>query len=377
MGTPPSKIQQKSLSLAMASASVPQAQKVLRWIKRYTRVAAMIAGMQTAEERNGCIDGIELPEEIESGGVMQTRPRYDVDIKATLTSPMSHGSDAKSGNATIFRRQQVLTDKGIAELPFYAGNALRGTLRDLLADHFLQEIGIAPRRDRPGIALWFFHILYAGGSLEENAKSTKALSARFGKAAGAVNANGIKEFRDMLPALSTLGCALGNRILPGRVKVADMRPQCVEWGTGSARAEELMTWEYLTRRDDHEGRSVEDGHTGMIAQSECLRPGVVLDGGIDIDRHAMELERSALGRGMALLQERGYLGAESRRGFGRAVMDLQGAPDPEQYDDFLRTEKTRIIAYLGSIGVMPISETIETYDGDEVTVSGGDDGIPY
>ena len=269
VGTPPSKIQSKVLSAAMISATGPEGQKILRWIRMYPRVAAMITGMPTAEERAECLDGIDLPDNVDAGGVMRVRPRYDVEIDAVLTAPMSHGSDAKSGNATIFRRQQVLTDKGVAELPFFAGNALRGALRDILADHFLLEMGIAPRRDRPGLALWFFHTLYAGGSLEENAKSTKALADKFGKANGAVNAGGIKEFRDMLPGLSLLGCALGNRILPGRVKVADMRPRCVEWGTGDARAEELLTWEYLTRRDDHEGRSAEDAHTGMIAQSEC------------------------------------------------------------------------------------------------------------
>lgn len=352
MAAPPSRINATALTNFIAEASGPTGPRVLEWLRRFPRVAAMLAGMAPGEDRDEALSLIELPEISASGGVVPARRPFDIGISASLMAPLAHGSDGKSGNATIFRRQQVQTSSGLAELPFFAGNALRGILRDLLADHFLTAMGIPARRDQPSLELWFFHTLYAGGSLEEGSKAQKALNSRFGAAAGSLNSNGVREFRDMLPALSLLGCALGNRVMAGRVQVADLRPRCREWGTGDAPVSEMMTWEFLTRRDDHEGRGQDDGHAGMIAQTECLRPGVSLDGGIDMDSHIQNLERAALGRGLALLASRGYLGAESRRGFGRADFVLENAPDPAPYDDFLASRAGDIRTYLRDLGVL-------------------------
>jgi len=208
----------------------------------------------------------------------------------------------------------------------------------------------------PPCALWFFHALYAGGALEESSVAGKALGARLG-AHGAANANGITEFRDMLPALSVLGTALGNRILSGRVNVLDARPRCIEWASGPQRAAELMEWQFLTRREDHEGHG-DDDHHGMIANTECLCTGTILDAGLDISKHATPLEVSALACGLELLRERGYLGAENRRGFGQVQIDLNhcfeaGAWirvfDGEKYNRFLADEREQIVDYLVEI----------------------------
>jgi hypothetical protein len=247
----------------------------------------------------------------------------------------------------LFRRIQVLATNGSSlELPYYAGNAVRGAVRDLLADHFLAAMGFPVDRAKPSVALWFFYALYSGGALEESSDAQKALKKQLGDN-GAVRADGVRAFRDHLPGLSLLGCALGNRVLPGRVQFADLRPVCAEWGTGTRPVAEIMTWEFLTRREDHEGH--EENHS-MIANTEVLRTGTELEGGIDMDDAMPEIERSALGCGLALLAKRGRLGAENRRGFGRVVLDVQGAPDALLYENWLAGKRPEILAYLENIG---------------------------
>ncbi len=337
----------------LSKASSADAQRVLSWLRRHPNIAAMIMSLRKDEDYQRSLAAIDLPEDgfADEGVAPATRP-YQVGVVVQCLSPLAHGSDDKAGNATLFRRCQVLSTTGnVLRLPYYAGNALRGQLRDLLADHYLAAIGIVPNRTRPPVALWFFHALYAGGVLEEGGDAAKAVGRELGNN-GAIRAQGVHRFRDHLPALSLLGVALGNRVLPGRIQVGDLRPRCRQWGHGTLDADELMEWTYLTRREDHEGYQ---DHHGMIANTEALRAGTVLDGGIDIDTHASELERSALGLGLALLQQRGLLGAETRRGFGRVEIEVSNAPDPRPYLDWLASERDVILGYLAEIGATDIS----------------------
>jgi hypothetical protein len=219
-------------------------------------------------------------------------------------------------------------------------------MRDLLADHFLTSLGLSADRSKPAVALWFFYALYCGGALEEKSDATKALARNLGDH-GAVRSDGVRAFRDHLPALSLLGCALGNRVLPGHVQVGDLRPECREWGQGDTPVAELLTWEFLTRREDHEDH---EEHHGMIANTECLRSGTLLEGGVDVDAAMPALERSALGCGLGLLARRGLLGAENRRGLGRVRFELANAPDGEPYESWLAEHKGQVLDFLVEIG---------------------------
>ena len=136
---------------------------------------------------------------------------------------------------------------------------------------------------------------------------------------GAQRAVGIQEFRELLVLLSLLGTALGNRSITGRIMIADLYPQCAEWGYDTTLSvDELFEWQFLTRREDFEGH-IEN--TSMIAVTECLKAGTILHGGIDIDGHISDLEKSALGRGLELLQEYGKLGGKTGRGIGRVDIE--------------------------------------------------------
>lgn len=331
-------------------ATGPDGPRVLRWWRDQAKLVTLLAATRDQAIVASTLASIVLPD-AEQSGAATPRGAFPVTLRGVCESALAHGADTKAGNATVFRRMQVLTDGGVRSLPYYAGNAIRGRIRDLLADHFLAALGLPASRTQPAVALWFFYALYSGGALEEQSDATKALKKQIGDH-GAVRAMGIRDFRGMLPALSLLGCALGNRVLPGRCQVADLRPICREWGTGDRPVAELLTWEYLTRREDHEDHAE---HHGMIANTEVLRAGALLEGGLDMDDAISDLERAALGRGLQLLAARGYLGAENRRGLGRVRLTIDGCPDPAAYDVFLTDRKVDILTYLGSVGALETS----------------------
>jgi hypothetical protein len=333
----------------IAACKHPDALSVLKWLSQYSRLASLIAGTRDLKEKTEALEAVEINHADQAPGKAIKRRPFEVGIEMVCSTPLAHGGDTKSGNATLFRRMSVLSDTGqVLILPYFAGNALRGIIRDILADHLIVSLGMQPRRDRPPVALWFFHCLYAGGSLEENSLATKALSKRFGNN-GSIKVESILEFRDTLPSLSVLGTAAGNRILCGRAQFGDLRPRCAEWNNGDIPTSQLFEWLFLTRREDHEEHSE---HHGMIANTECLKAGVRLEGGIDFDLHASEIEKSAIARGLQLLQKYGRIGAENRRDFGMVEITFDGLPSPDLYDHYLADHKQHIVTYLNEIGAI-------------------------
>lgn len=335
--------------VARFMANISYGADVLQWLRNYPTIAAMIVTLKKDDYLEAIKELIIEPASGKEGIAPQIKA-FDIPIKIECLSPFAHGGDNKAGNATLFRRQTILSDIGsILELPFYSGNAFRGTMRDILADHLLKSLGFTPRRDKPPVNLWFFHVVYAGGVLEESGGNLKSVMEKLGKN-GAIKSGGIYEFRDTLPHLSLLGAAIGNRILSGRASFGDFRPRCVEYGTGDKLSHELFEWTFITRREDHEEH---EEHHGMIANTECLRTGVVMDGGIDISEHISELEKSALGMGLKLLSDMGKLGAENRRGLGSVNITVENMPDTSPYETYLAEKKKEIIKYLGEIDAIP------------------------
>lgn len=346
----------------MTVHQAPDAPAVLAWLRENTMIAAMICTLKREKDAEGdfsaeiddILNEIEISGFNGDTGTALPAASSDAVITVRLLSPLAHGSDQKAGNNTLFRRMQVLsTTGGTLSLPFYAGNAFRGQMRDLLADHYLTALGLAPRKDDPPCRLWFFHALYAGGALEENSKQAKTLAQKLG-GNGAVKAEGVHELRDIIPPLSVLGTALGNRVLSGRVNVCDFRPVCREWGTGEIPVHELFEWTFLTRREDYENHEA-GKNSAMIANTETLKAGTTMIGGIDISDHATEIERSCIGKGLELMQAVGFLGAENRRGLGQAQIYLDNAPDGSRYDEYLAENRLNILTYLEDIGAINAS----------------------
>jgi len=90
----------------------------------------------------------------------------------------------------------------------------------------------------------------------------------------------------------------------------------------------------------------------MIATTEALNPGTKLEGGVDIDLHCQPVERAALARGLLLIQQRGRIGAESRRDLGSVAIEFRDLPDPQPFDEFVSARKQDILKYLKDIGAI-------------------------
>jgi len=336
-------------------ATSSEANLILGWLRQFPKFAIMLSFLNDEELKEACKD-IIIENINTNRGTALPQGTYDIKIKLTTVSPLSHGSDLKAGNATLFRGMQVLsTDNTVLTLPFYAGNAFRGEMRDCLADHFLKSLGIKTERNTNNISLAFFHILYAGGVLEENSGITKVIANLLGNN-GAIKAKGIYTFRKMLPHISLLGTALGNRILAGRCKFADFRPECIEWNNGVVPAAELMDWLYITRREDNEDSTK---NMSMIANTEVIKSGVNLHGGIDMDNYITDIEKSALALGITLINDKGYIGAESRRGFGNIKMLVENLPSTELYTQYLADNKESILDFLKELQVFDTTEVVE------------------
>ena len=329
-----------------------RAARILDWVRTHTRWLGLLAGL--GNERFEEALGAGIPQLPAARGSLSDKavvheadvPAYDIPLACTLLSPLTHGSDEKAGNATLFRRRRVITrSQEILHLPFYAGNAIRGQMRDLMAVHFFRTIGM--HKSKWEIFPWFFATFFSGGVLAEDTKETAGIRKLLNPM------DGQKEFRELMPGLSLLGGAMGNTILAGRFAMGDLRPRCKEWGfVGSSDVHTLLDWEYLTRRDDRENREEDEKHQGMIASTECLMTGTLLQGGVDLYPAINELELSALGRGLRLLHDYGYLGGQNRRGFGKvAFVDFE-CPSPVEYDRYLVQNAEKLTEWLLEIGAV-------------------------
>jgi len=343
-------IGETTVTVFLTACANPDAPAVLAWLAGHSRIAAMLSSVTDEAMLLSSLESIDIEAETGASGTAPPRGGFDIPIRAKCLSPLSHGADIKAGNATLFRRLEVLTSTGkVLSLPYYAGNAFRGRMRDLLADHLLDRLGLVPSRSNPPIEPYFFQVLYSGGALEEKtSKAHKAVAAVLGSG-GAIKARGVHRFRDTLPSISLLGCSVGNKILAGRIQVNDLRPLCRQWGTGDLNSSQLFAWEFLTRREDREEY---DKHSGMIATTECLKTGVELEGGIDLLGHISEIEMGALATGLELMRKGGRLGAEGRRGLGSVKIEYDNLPSPEPYERFLAEHQSEILDFLREISAI-------------------------
>jgi hypothetical protein len=355
----------KTVKSAMKAAASENAPNILDWIRELPQIAMAVA--KTTDRKDLVSDIVKGYKEQtkEKSPALPKRKEFDIPIKATVMQSLSHGSDERAGNVTLFRKFSPLGCD--VKIPFYSGNAIGGIMRDLLADHFTESIGLQKSKSSPPYRIWFFHLLYSGGILGEGAISKEFEKKLGGSAAGALKSSGVNEFRNLFPFMSLLGC-VGKTPLEGRAYINNLYPQCKELSTGTFSAPELMCWEFLTKRDDFEGRSSaseikkkkesdndvdeSESNKSMIVNTECLRANVVLEGGVDISRHTTEIETGALGQGLKMLQELGYLGAGKRRGVGNCIIQYSNIPDEKPYLSFLEKEKDNILLYLKDIGAL-------------------------
>lgn len=181
----------------------------------------------------------------------------------TLRSPLSHIGETISTTAYLVEEPIVQWDGSVAHVFCYSGNAWRGQLRDLMATYMLERIG------SPMIDLDAFHLLYSGGAIGGQQQTD------LGQA---------RAYRRLLPIVSLFGGGIGNQVLPGKARVANAYPLCVEalpalhvWADAGERATAsyaAMTFEKsFSRKDDSKDPNYAPmiaGAAPALAQGELL-----------------------------------------------------------------------------------------------------------
>jgi hypothetical protein len=125
----------------------------------------------------------------------------------TLRSPLSHIGESESTTSFLVEEPILQPDESVARVFCYSGNAWRGQLRDLMATYLLQRLG------NPVISLDAFHLLFSGGAIGGQQQTDLGVA---------------RAYRRLLPMLALLGGGIGNQVLPGKMRVSNAYPVCVE-----------------------------------------------------------------------------------------------------------------------------------------------------
>lgn len=253
-----------------------------------------------------------------------------IDYTATLMAPLHHGAGT-SGNTSLLRTQEVVQPDGtIARVPFLSAASIRHALRDRLAWHLADTLGLEPgSRTKAEVDL-----LWTGGAVTKTGAETDLDMAR--------------RVEEHFPALSMLGYAAQSDIVAGTLRASDMILVCKENAArlpaaapahlAGQRAAAFRGEEFGTRHDQASspvGRLVETADsllggsvktTQMIFDVQIIKTGAMLTGHLGLTAAATPLHRTALRAALALWAPDGiaHLGAKTATGYGEARIDGLG-----------------------------------------------------
>jgi len=190
----------------------------------------------------------------------------------TALSSIFHGGGANFGVNTKLRREKFIqVDGSVEEVPVISGNSIRGLLRDRGMLHMCRALGYGVSSETgevTGLSLPAFYFLFSGGALTKD--SGRGL-----------DIDKARELRKLIPLVSVFGGALGNQIMPGRLKVDKMVPICAETahilpaGASNGHAPASI-WDHLqeemyTRKDDEKDeqkRVLIDSATRLMLEAD-------------------------------------------------------------------------------------------------------------
>ena len=175
----------------------------------------------------------------------------------TALSSLSHGGGESMGITSKLRREKFVQPNGkVEEVPIISGNAIRGILRDTGMAHMCACLGYG--EDGAGLPLQAYYLLFSGGALVKEGSGLDVEYAR--------------KLRNYIPLIGVFGGAIGNMIMPGKMKVGKLLPLCKETNhllPESKRGDYNSVWEFCqeemyTRRDDEKNENIR----GYIAESD-------------------------------------------------------------------------------------------------------------
>lgn len=266
--------------------------------------------------------------------------------------PLSYGEESVGIKMLIKRISLYLPEEGrVISVPVVLGNALRGVLRDTMAEVFIEELLKHIRRPR-----WHagsLVVLFSGGLLKAVERGERAMSGQI--------AARIAELLKYLLPLSIMGCALPGRMVPSKIKVSTFYPVCSETrplvqdlvaqvGSSPLRGrldkalgcpiDDLILDVQLMRKDDilkilqmararglelthveevgaEEGPRARGKAVQMLFYRQALAPGTLLIGKIS---ELMPLRDEELGLLFLALRRLSAVGGAIARGFGEVML---------------------------------------------------------
>lgn len=187
---------------------------------------------------------------------------YIMEGIVTALSSISHNGGEQNGVTTQFRREKFMQPDGTVEdVPVISGNSLRGALRDTGMFHMLQRLGYGINYETgevDGLSLPAFYFLFSGGALVSTGDSK-------------LDVEYFRRMRDTIPLIGLFGGAIGNMIMPGKMKIGKMIPICDETvhlipekfrPQTIVSAWDLCQLEMYTRKDDEKNENLR----GMIEE---------------------------------------------------------------------------------------------------------------
>lgn len=174
----------------------------------------------------------------------------------TALTSISHIGNTHGIHSKLRREKVAQPDGTVEEVPIISGNSLRGILRDRGMLHMLRCLGYGVNDETGevnGLPLPAFYFLFSGGSLTS-------------KGGRGLDVDEARRWRDLIPLVAIFGGAMGNQIMPGKVKIGKAIPICAETahliperfvnGNEPQSIWELCQEEAYTRRDDEKSEKL-------------------------------------------------------------------------------------------------------------------------
>lgn len=134
-----------------------------------------------------------------------------VPVRMTPVEPLKHGGESNGSNIVPIARQQinVLIDGEwqTVEIPYVSGGALKGILRQIATENYLQILGVEPG----SLSKAAVRLLCKGGKLD-------------GSTGGSVSLERMRELYRLFPMLELFGAMDNALTCQGRIAVSDATP---------------------------------------------------------------------------------------------------------------------------------------------------------
>jgi CRISPR/Cas system CSM-associated protein Csm3 (group 7 of RAMP superfamily) len=268
----------------------------------------------------------------------------------TALLPVFHGGNEKTGAVVLLNRLKFIVDGKPTDVPIVSGNQVRGRLRRLLTEDFLELAGykmdLSQKKHQK-----LYHTLFAGGVLTEAEEES-----------GVIDLNMKFRIVKYILPLRLFGCSYANQMIEGRLLIGHMLPVCRELKEYTGIESNLSFYQLITRafqtrrdelRDVKQSEEEEEATVQAIVEYECFAPGTKFYHEIVLETTKQEesLDLSTLYRAVKLWQQAPYIGGKSSVGFGKLRIDYNwpSGLNDSVYFDFVEKNKNKIVEVLNEL----------------------------